>query len=165
MRTRIEASAFDAIGRGYESVGGLGFTSDDPTAVLKTTYEVYRRTPDVLVLRGGEEGLLYTFTTILDSMDSPRSVAVHQPTDTVFLTGRTRIGPGVWEHVVIASEDGGKNWDVVLDQSGQLYFLSDRDGVFLQTDDDLLMLPLSGSTAVSAVGKAATTWGSLKQAR
>ena len=47
--------------------------------------------------------------------------------------------------------------------SGQLYFLSGHDALFMQTEDDLYRLALP--TSVSASGKASTTWGALKRGR
>ncbi|MEO2003707.1 MAG: hypothetical protein ABGY41_06380 [Candidatus Poribacteria bacterium] len=156
---------FPRLGRGHENIGGFGFVSDDPATLLKTTYDVYRGTTDVVVLRGFEDNLLYTFTTVHALVEYPGTIAVHRPTDTVYLTGVTETTPRVWEGPVLASPDGGKNWTVVGEKAGQLYVLTGRDALFLQTDNDLLTLPLAGSVGVAAAAKAATTWGAIKQTR
>ncbi|MEO2002953.1 MAG: hypothetical protein ABGY41_02510, partial [Candidatus Poribacteria bacterium] len=97
-------------------------------------------------------------------VEYPGSVAVHRATNTTLLTGWTRV-PGVAdEDVVIASTDGGDHWTQVGAFRGQMYFLSGHEAVFLQTEDDLLKLPLLPPTAVSAEGRTATTWGAIKSA-
>jgi hypothetical protein len=158
----FDALTFDQVGSDHEQIGGFGFVSDDPSTLLVTTYDV---DGDILVLRGPEEEALYRSTTVFDFMKWARMVAVHRPTNTVLLTGGRPSAPGVSGDVVIASRDGGVSWEEVGDSRGLLYFLSDRDEVFQQTGDDLLMLSLVGSASVSAAGKAATAWGGLKRAR
>ena len=87
---------------------------------------------------------------------------MHRPTNTTFLTGRTRVSGGPRGEIVLASTDGGERWSQVGAFRGQMYFLSGREALYMQTADDLLMLPLLPPTAVSAESRAATTWSAIK---
>jgi hypothetical protein len=141
----------------HDQYGGVGFMSDDPVTLLQTTSPM--STGPVSVRPNGAAPT-YTFTGTVDFMAEPGSVAVDVETGDFFLAGRTRVGEVEYDEAVITSRDG-EHWAQVADTTGQLYFLSDRAGVFLQTENDLLRLAVP--TSVSAAGKASTTWAALKE--
>jgi len=152
---------FARSGGSYEQYGGVGFASDDPESALWTKYDVYRQSSDVFVV-GGEGEPLLTLSGAQTLIEYPESVAVHRPSDTTLLTGWTRVPGAADEEAVIASTDGGGHWSQVGSLRGQLFFLSGRGAVFLQTEDDLFMMPLPPSTGVSRADRTAATWGAIK---
>ncbi|MAF09033.1 hypothetical protein CMK11_01155 [Candidatus Poribacteria bacterium] len=145
---------------------GFGFSSDRPPRYFDVWVDQLSGgyVPPVIVRGPHADDLptdeLFAAGAILEVAES---IAVDAATDTIHLAGTTREVAAKLREVVIASVDGGESWAEVGDMSGQLYFLSGHDALFMQTDDDLYRLALP--TSVSAWGKASTTWGALKRGR
>jgi hypothetical protein len=145
---------------------GFGSSSDSPPRYFDVWVDQLSGgiVPPVIVRGPHADDLptdeLFAAGAILEAADS---IAVDAATDTIYLAGTTREDAAEPREVVIASTDGGESWAEVGDMSGQLYFLSGHDALFMQTEDDLYRLALP--TSVSASGKASTTWGALKRGR
>lgn len=148
-------------GGSFES-GGMGFASDDPSRLYMIS-RVLAVDPDVEpsaisvydAPRPAEP--LYTFETLGEHVGAPSSFAFDAATGAFYVAGS---GVGGRPGGIFASRDGGDRWDRVGELSGRLFFLSGDDSLYLQSG---ALYRLSTETAVSASGKAAIMWGSLKR--